>query len=156
MFKTAVFVRKTLQKLVDRRPRTERRLHTGQSSQSGRARQPKISINRYFQCTSVLAGPSLDNCGPWRSSCGTKSLRFTAARSSASLHSGLPISTNCSQTSGREHSEIFGVYQQGDRGSQKPLNLTDEKYIAYEGTYDKPTEVEQIGARYMFGVRFNF
>lgn len=35
-------------------------------------------------------------------------------------------------------------------------NLTDEKYIAYEGTYDKPTEVEQIGARYMFGVRFNF
>lgn len=35
-------------------------------------------------------------------------------------------------------------------------NLTDEKYIAYEGTHDKPTEVEQIGSRYMFGVRFNF
>lgn len=35
-------------------------------------------------------------------------------------------------------------------------NLTDEKYIAYEGTYDKPTEVEQIGSRFMFGARFNF
>ena len=35
-------------------------------------------------------------------------------------------------------------------------NLTDEKYIAYEGTHDKPTEVEQIGSRYLFGLRFNF
>lgn len=33
-------------------------------------------------------------------------------------------------------------------------NLTNAKYIAFEGTPDKPTEVEQIGRRYMFGVRF--
>jgi len=35
-------------------------------------------------------------------------------------------------------------------------NLTDEIYLAYDGTTDRPTEVEQIGARYMFGVRFGF
>ncbi|MEY4722094.1 MAG: hypothetical protein RIQ46_1819, partial [Pseudomonadota bacterium] len=35
-------------------------------------------------------------------------------------------------------------------------NLTDAVYVAYEGTKDKPTEVEQIGERYMFGLRFNF
>lgn len=35
-------------------------------------------------------------------------------------------------------------------------NLTDAIYVAYEDSMDKPTEVEQIGARYMFGVRFNF
>lgn len=35
-------------------------------------------------------------------------------------------------------------------------NLTDAIYTAYEGTPATPTEVEQIGARYMFGVRFNF
>jgi len=35
-------------------------------------------------------------------------------------------------------------------------NLTDAIYVAYEGTKDKPTEVEQIGERYMFGIRFNF
>jgi TonB-dependent receptor len=35
-------------------------------------------------------------------------------------------------------------------------NLTDTIYSAYEGTPATPTEVEQIGARYMFGVRFNF
>lgn len=35
-------------------------------------------------------------------------------------------------------------------------NLTDEKYIAYQGTPATPTEVEQIGARYLFGVRFAF
>lgn len=35
-------------------------------------------------------------------------------------------------------------------------NLTDEKYIAYADTVTHPTEVEQIGARYMFGVRFSF
>jgi TonB-dependent receptor len=35
-------------------------------------------------------------------------------------------------------------------------NLTDAIYVAYEGTKDKPTEVEQIGERYMFGLRFNF
>lgn len=35
-------------------------------------------------------------------------------------------------------------------------NLTNEKYIAYEGTTATPTEVEQIGSRYMFGLRFNF
>lgn len=35
-------------------------------------------------------------------------------------------------------------------------NLTDTIYVAYEGSHDKPTEVEQIGSRYMFGFRFNF
>ena len=35
-------------------------------------------------------------------------------------------------------------------------NLTNEKYIAYQDTLEQPTEVEQIGSRYMFGVRFNF
>ena len=35
-------------------------------------------------------------------------------------------------------------------------NLTNEKYIAYEGTDAKPTEVEQIGSRFLFGARFNF
>ncbi|MBB5984742.1 TonB-dependent receptor [Sphingobium lignivorans] len=35
-------------------------------------------------------------------------------------------------------------------------NLTDETYIAYQGTPATPTEVEQIGARYLFGVRFSF
>ena len=35
-------------------------------------------------------------------------------------------------------------------------NLTNETYLAYEGSRDKPTEVEQIGARYLFGVRFSF
>lgn len=35
-------------------------------------------------------------------------------------------------------------------------NLTDAVYVAYEDSMDKPTEVEQIGSRYMFGVRFNF
>ncbi|MFN3424529.1 MAG: TonB-dependent receptor [Novosphingobium meiothermophilum] len=35
-------------------------------------------------------------------------------------------------------------------------NLTNEKYIAYQDTHDQPTEVEQIGSRYLFGVRFNF
>lgn len=35
-------------------------------------------------------------------------------------------------------------------------NLTDERYVAYEGDASRPTEVEQIGERYMFGLRFNF
>jgi len=35
-------------------------------------------------------------------------------------------------------------------------NLTNETYIAYQGTPATPTEVEQIGARYLFGIRFNF
>ena len=35
-------------------------------------------------------------------------------------------------------------------------NLTDEKYIAFEGAHDKVTEVEQIGSRYLFGLRLNF
>lgn len=35
-------------------------------------------------------------------------------------------------------------------------NLTDAIYVAYEDSMEKPTEVEQIGSRYMFGVRFNF
>lgn len=35
-------------------------------------------------------------------------------------------------------------------------NLTDEIYVAYLGQRDRPTEVEQIGRRFMGGVRFNF
>jgi TonB-dependent receptor len=35
-------------------------------------------------------------------------------------------------------------------------NLTDAKYIAYEGTRERPSEVEQIGSRYLFGIRFDF
>ena len=35
-------------------------------------------------------------------------------------------------------------------------NLTNETYSAYEGTTATPAEVEQIGSRYLFGVRFNF
>lgn len=35
-------------------------------------------------------------------------------------------------------------------------NLTDAVYWAYQGQENRPTEVEQIGRRYMFGVRFNF
>jgi len=35
-------------------------------------------------------------------------------------------------------------------------NLTDEIYLAYAGTPATPTEVEQIGARYLFGARFDF
>jgi TonB-dependent receptor len=35
-------------------------------------------------------------------------------------------------------------------------NLTDEVYIAYEGNLDRPSEVEQIGQRWMAGLRFNF
>lgn len=33
-------------------------------------------------------------------------------------------------------------------------NLTNAIYMAYEGDKSRPTEVEQIGSRYMFGVRF--
>jgi len=35
-------------------------------------------------------------------------------------------------------------------------NLTDEVYVAYEGSEDFPTEVEQIGARWMAGLRFTY
>ncbi|MBB6228472.1 TonB-dependent receptor [Polymorphobacter multimanifer] len=35
-------------------------------------------------------------------------------------------------------------------------NLTDEIYVAYQGARDRPTEVEQIGRRFLAGVRFNF
>jgi TonB-dependent receptor len=35
-------------------------------------------------------------------------------------------------------------------------NLTNEKYIAYQGTDAQPTEVEQVGSRYLFGVRFSY
>jgi TonB-dependent receptor len=35
-------------------------------------------------------------------------------------------------------------------------NLTDEKYIAYQDNRNQPSEVEQIGRRYLFGVRFAF
>lgn len=35
-------------------------------------------------------------------------------------------------------------------------NLTDAIYVAYEGDTSRPTEVEQIGRRYLFGIRFNF
>jgi TonB-dependent receptor len=35
-------------------------------------------------------------------------------------------------------------------------NLTDEVYVAYQGEPQFPSEVEQIGARWLAGVRFNF
>ncbi len=35
-------------------------------------------------------------------------------------------------------------------------NLTDEYYVAYSGTRSQVSEVEQIGRRYLFGVRFGF
>ena len=35
-------------------------------------------------------------------------------------------------------------------------NLTNETYVAYEGTPATPSEVEQIGRRFLFGARFNF
>ncbi len=35
-------------------------------------------------------------------------------------------------------------------------NLTNETYIAYEGDTQHPSEVEQIGRRFMAGLRFNF
>ncbi len=35
-------------------------------------------------------------------------------------------------------------------------NLTNAQYIAFQGTRDRPTEVEQIGRRYLGGVRFSF
>jgi TonB-dependent receptor len=35
-------------------------------------------------------------------------------------------------------------------------NLTNETYLAYQGTTAQPTEVEQIGSRYLFGVRFSY
>lgn len=35
-------------------------------------------------------------------------------------------------------------------------NLTNETYVAYQDTLEQPTEVERIGSRYLFGVRFSF
>lgn len=35
-------------------------------------------------------------------------------------------------------------------------NLTDENYVAFQGTRATPSEVERIGVRYLFGIRFNF
>ena len=35
-------------------------------------------------------------------------------------------------------------------------NLTDEIYTAYDGSPEYPVEVEQIGSRYMFGIRFDY
>jgi TonB-dependent receptor len=35
-------------------------------------------------------------------------------------------------------------------------NLTNERYIAYQDNRGQPSEVEQIGSRYLFGLRFNF
>jgi TonB-dependent receptor len=35
-------------------------------------------------------------------------------------------------------------------------NLTDAVYLAYEGDKSRPTEVEQIGRRFLFGTRFAF
>ena len=35
-------------------------------------------------------------------------------------------------------------------------NVTNEVYTAFQGTTDFPVEVEQIGSRYLFGVRFDF
>ena len=35
-------------------------------------------------------------------------------------------------------------------------NLTDEVYVAYEGNLSRPSEVEQVGKRWMVGLRFNY
>ena len=35
-------------------------------------------------------------------------------------------------------------------------NLTNETYVAYAGSLSHPTEVERIGSRYLFGVRFSY
>ena len=35
-------------------------------------------------------------------------------------------------------------------------NLTDALYIAFEGDRSRPSEVEQIGSRYLFGIRFSY
>jgi TonB-dependent receptor len=35
-------------------------------------------------------------------------------------------------------------------------NLTDATYIAYSGVQSQPSEVEQIGSRYLFGLRFSY
>ncbi|MCT2398726.1 TonB-dependent receptor [Novosphingobium mangrovi (ex Huang et al. 2023)] len=35
-------------------------------------------------------------------------------------------------------------------------NLTNETYVAYADSLSHPTEVERIGARYLFGVRFSY
>ncbi|MCG8370807.1 MAG: TonB-dependent receptor, partial [Proteobacteria bacterium] len=35
-------------------------------------------------------------------------------------------------------------------------NLTDEHYIAYSGSVARPTEVEQIGRRYLLGLRVTY
>jgi TonB-dependent receptor len=35
-------------------------------------------------------------------------------------------------------------------------NLTDALYVAYDGDISRPTEVEQIGSRYLFGIRFSY
>jgi outer membrane receptor protein involved in Fe transport len=35
-------------------------------------------------------------------------------------------------------------------------NLTNEKYVAYQDNRNQPSEVEQIGRRYLFGVRVSF
>lgn len=35
-------------------------------------------------------------------------------------------------------------------------NLTNEHYVAYSASNATPTEVEQIGSRYMFGIRFQY
>ena len=35
-------------------------------------------------------------------------------------------------------------------------NLTNETYVAYAGSPDHPSEVERIGSRYLFGVRFSY
>jgi TonB-dependent receptor len=35
-------------------------------------------------------------------------------------------------------------------------NLTNETYVAYAGSLSHPTEVERIGARYLFGVRVSY
>ncbi len=35
-------------------------------------------------------------------------------------------------------------------------NLTDATYVAYQGRRNQPTEVEQIGSRYLVGLRFGF
>ncbi len=59
---------------------------------------------------------------------------------------------------GYENLDVSLRYQINDNFTifADAANLTDAKYIAYEDSMERPTEVEQIGSRYMFGFRFNF
>lgn len=59
---------------------------------------------------------------------------------------------------GYENLDLSVRYQVNDNFTlfADASNLTNAIYLAYEGSDARPTEVEQIGSRYMFGFRFNF